>query len=128
MHSFDEVFYGTFAHAGRAVDPVWSGAEGQGRGEKAGDGSGVADENVYGAGWDLAPATFDLDEARCPVGLYVEAQVDQGLHQPERVVGEERVSDGRGSVGQGGQDQGPVRYAFGAGYADRSVYRTVQGL
>ena len=69
----------------------------------------------------------EVDFAGGTVGLYAEAEADQGVEEPVRVVAEEGVVYGGEAVGEGGDDEGAVGDALGAGDAHLGVGRTVEG-
>lgn len=115
----DELFHRALAHLRDAIDAVdtvrGDGAEG---GEETGGGAGEADEEVDGLGGVAVGLGADADFAGGFVERNFEAERAKRVGHQVRVFAEESAGEGDGLVAEGGEGEGAVGKAFGAGKDD----------
>ena len=102
-------------------------AECRHRGEKAGGGAVVAQEDVAGRFSDLATAALLPCQQSGSRSSQTHAHGPQGLHGEVGILTGQRPDQSGRAFGQGGGDQGPLGQALGTGNRDNGIDGMEQG-
>ena len=109
---------GALAHAGDAIEDVFTAADGGHGGEEAGGGAGIAAVKIGGGVGDFSIAAVDEDLGGGFVDFEFEAESLEAVEHDVGVVSEEEVCQAAWAGGEGGDDQGAVGEAFRAGRSE----------
>src|SRR5918997_990284 len=125
-HPVYEICDRALAHPGNSVHGERAPAKGEKWRQETGNRARVADKEVYASCVDLTALAAYVDFSPLAVGLYVDAEADEGVHEPEGVVREEWVDDPGISVREGGDDECAVGDTLGTRDSYRRIRRPFQ--
>ena len=125
----NQVSDGALVHAGYAAQCVVAAQHGERRRERAHGGAGVAEEEVgFGRAPRAASAAQPVDDdGGCGALFHAAAELTQRVQHDARIVACQQAAQRGAPFGEGGEQQGAVGQALGAGKTQRARYCTECG-